>query len=133
MVLDYIKLTDSNSISRNIAEYQELGFRLESLHNLCTQYTFPVLAYAQLNREQDIASSLRLQWFCTSYSIMSRKDPEEIGQDGPQNGNMKIKPLYCRFGPGMENNDYICYNFVGKYARIEELKTYREIVRERNV
>lgn len=133
VILDYIKLTDSKSINNNISEHQELGFRLESLHSLCKQYTFPVLAFAQLNREQEIASSLRLQWFCTSYSQMSRKQQEEIGEDGPQNGNLKIQPQYCRSGPGMDDRDYICYNFVGKYARIEELKTYKEILQERDV
>lgn len=131
VVLDYIKLTDSKSISQNIAEHQELGFRLEALNSLCTQYHFPVLAFAQLNRDRDIASSLRLQWFCTSYSEMARKEREEIGEDGPQNGNIKISPKYIRSGAGLDDNDYICYNLAAKYARLEELKTYKEIVRDR--
>jgi hypothetical protein len=131
VVYDYIKITDAGSLKANLAEYQQLGFLMSALHDITSTYSFPILTFAQLNREQDIASSMRILWYCSSYSVMSRKTGAEIGTDGEENGNISISPKFVRFGPGLADNDSINYSLSGKYSTLKELSTSRELWRQR--
>jgi replicative DNA helicase len=60
---------------------------------------------------------------CISLSLWKRKTPEEIAQDGPQNGTNKIIPLEGRFMERMEDGDYINFHFDTKRSIIKELNT----------
>jgi replicative DNA helicase len=131
IVFDYIKLMSDNSISKNVAEYQALGFLMTSLHNLCVKYQIPCLAFIQLNRDginredTDVASgSDRILWLCSNFSIYKRKSEEELAEEEVlANGkryNLKLIPIVSRHGNGLSQGDYI--NMLGEYevGRIKE-------------
>jgi len=132
---DYLKLMDSQGMSQDLKEYQVLGFMMTSLHNFATRYKVPVVAFVQLNRDgitkesTDTASgSDRIIWLCSNFSIFKRKTPEEIAEDGPDNGNRKLVPLISRHGGGLDDNDYINCHMKGWCAKITEGKTRLELV-----
>ena len=60
---------------------------------------------------------------CISLCIYKRKSPEEIAQDGIENGNMKMVPLEGRFMRRLDDGDYINMRFIGELSSIKELKT----------
>jgi replicative DNA helicase len=130
VVYDYLKITASNDI-KAVTEWQQLGFRMGSLHDICVQYNFPILTFVQLNREHEIAASDRISWYCTSYASFSSKTPEEIAEDGPQNGNRKLVIEDARFGEGLDGGDYINFAFNGGISRIKELTTRNRIHKDR--
>ena len=134
ILYDYLKLMDANGISADLKEYQLLGFMMTTLHNFCTRYKVPILAFIQLNRDginkesTDSASgSDRIIWLCSNFTIFKRKSDEEIAEDGAQNGNRKLVPLISRHGPSMDEGDYINCFMQGKYAKIVEGKTKFEL------
>jgi len=131
VVYDYLKLTSSTQI-RDITEWQEIGFRVTQLHDLTVQYNFPCLTFTQLNRELQIAASDRISWFATSYCSFQKKEPEEIAEDGRENGNRKMIVEDCRFGPGLDDGDFINFDFFGKIGKITEGKTRNDLGRQRN-
>lgn len=132
---DYLKLMDSAGMSQDLKEYQVLGFMMTSLHNFAVRYKVPIVAFIQLNRDgitkesTDAASgSDRIIWLCSNFSIFKRKTPEEIAEDGPDNGNRKLVPLISRHGGGLDDNDYINCHMKGWCAKITEGRTRLEIV-----
>jgi replicative DNA helicase len=127
VVYDYLKPPITAGELKNVQEYQEIGFRVQALHDFTAKYNFPILTYVQLNREKDIAASDRIGWYCSSYSSLQKKTPEEIATDGPQNGNLKLTPEFIRFGAGLDPGDYINYHFNGATAKIVELKTRNQV------
>lgn len=120
IVYDYFKLMDRNSLE-NLQEYQAMGFQISKLTDFCKEFDFPCLAFVQLNRQNDISQSDRLRWLCHSYSTFQKKEPTEIADDGPQAGNRKLKVIDVRFGPGIDDNDYICMNFQRNINKITEI------------
>ena len=136
---DYLKLMDSQGMSQDLKEYQVLGFMMTQLHNFATKYKIPIVAFVQLNRDgitkesTDTASgSDRIIWLCSNFSIFKRKTPEEIAEDGPDNGNRKLVPLISRHGGGLDDNDYINCHMKGWCAKISEGKTRLELVNNIN-
>jgi len=137
IIYDYIKLMSADTISKNIQEYQALGFMMTGLHNFAVRYKVPILAFVQLNRDgitkesTDAASgSDRILWLCSNFSIYKPKSDEEIALDGPEHGNRKLVPLVARHGKGMSSGDYINMNFKDWCGKITEGKTHFEIVNE---
>lgn len=133
---DYLKLMDTQGMSQDLKEYQVLGFMMTQLHNFATKYKVPIVAFVQLNRDgitkesTDTASgSDRIIWLCSNFSIFKRKTPEEIAEDGPDNGNRKLVPLISRHGGGLDDNDYINCHMKGWCAKITEGKTRLELVK----
>ena len=134
IVYDYLKIMESSEISKDMKEYQLLGFLMTSLHNFAIRYEVPVLAFVQLNRDgitkesTDTASgSDRIIWLCSNFSIYKSKSDEEIAKDGPENGNRKLVPVIARHGEGLADKDYINVNMIGKYAKLVEGKTAFEL------
>lgn len=132
---DYLKLMDTQGMTQDLKEYQVLGFMMTALHNFASKYKIPVVAFVQLNRDgitkesTDTASgSDRIIWLCSNFSIFKRKTPEEISEDGPENGNRKLVPLVSRHGGGLDDNDYINCYMQGWCAKIVEGKTRLELV-----
>ncbi|MCW4040843.1 MAG: hypothetical protein NWE83_08865 [Candidatus Bathyarchaeota archaeon] len=139
IIYDYLKLMSSSSISNNMAEFQVLGFQITQLHNFCVENDCPCLSFVQLNRDgitketTDVVSgSDRLVWLCTSFTIFKDKTDEEKLQDGIQSGNKKLIPIVARHGPGIEDEGYICLQMDGRFARVRELGTIREIKKNDN-
>lgn len=122
VVLDYIKTMDLG-VLKNLTEWQYLGQVITDLHNFCIKYNVPILSFTQLNREgitNDhqgvIAGSDRLMALCSSFSILRKKTAEDLaadplkdtqGRDILTSGDRKLVIIDCRFGPGMEQGEYI--------------------------
>lgn len=121
VVLDYIKTMDLNQLGR-FSEWQYLGQVITDLHNLCIKYNIPILSFTQLNRDgitnegQGVVSgSDRLIFLCSSFSIMKKKEPEDMTADPPvdlpnaenMSGDRKLIVVASRFGPGTNEGEYI--------------------------
>jgi len=132
IVYDYFKIMDQVEL-QDLQEYQAIGFQISRLTDFCKEYDFPCLAFVQVNRDgitketSDIISqSDRLLWLCHSCTLLKRKSQEELLLDGKQNGNMKLKTIECRFGPGMEMEDYINLETSNGTFQVKELGTKLE-------
>jgi replicative DNA helicase len=131
LIYDYLKLTKSTEATQ-LKEYEAIGYRMSGLHDLTNQYIFPCITFCQLNRELDVSQSDRIRWFCTSMCSLQKKTEEEIAQDGRENGNRKLVPEDFRFGPGLDDGDYINFQLDGKFATLKEMKTRNQLGAERN-
>jgi replicative DNA helicase len=136
IIYDYLKLMSSDGLSKNLQEYQLLGFQMTDLHNFMVRYGVPCLAFIQLNRDginredTDVASgSDRLIWLCSNFSIYKKKTDEEVVSE-PGAGNRKLVPIACRHGAGLDDGDFINMNMVGQFARIVEGKTKNDLFKE---
>jgi len=114
IIYDYLKLTSSDGINSNLAEYQLLGFMITTLHNLSVRYDIPIMTAVQLNRDGIdkestgvAAGSDRILWLCSNFSIFKFKSPEELALDPIENGNRKLVIMAARHGPGLSEFDYI--------------------------
>lgn len=116
IIYDYLKLMGADQLGGKMAEFQALGFLMNSLKNFMGKYSVACLCFAQVNREgidrEDsavIAGSDRVGWFATSASLYKRKgEDEEAEEDGPKTKySHKLIPLFCRHGPGIEQGNYI--------------------------
>lgn len=130
VIYDYFKLMNSDTM-KEMQEHQALGFQIQDLCDLCNLYEFSCSAYVQTNRDgitkdtSDVLSqSDRLLWLCSSLAILKRKTTDEMMADGPENGNMKltITPDQ-RFGPGLDDGDWVNFAFEKDKCQIKELST----------
>lgn len=141
IIYDYIKLMDDSGISKNMAEYQALGFLMSNLHNFMVQYGVACLAFTQLNRDginredTDVASgSDRILWLCSNFSIYKRKSEEEMADESVSDKNirynLKLVPIVSRHGKGLESGDYI--NIAANYemGKIEEGPTRNQFYKD---
>lgn len=126
LVYDYLKLTGTAE-KQDLKEYEAIGYRMSALHDLTVRYSLPCLTFCQLNREFDVSQSDRVRWFCTSMCSLQKKDEEELAQDGRENGNRKLIPQDFRFGPGLEDGDYINMQLDGRLASIKEMQTRNQL------
>jgi replicative DNA helicase len=130
IIYDYMKLLNADKLTNNVAEFQQLGFLMTSMHNFSVKYDVPILTFTQLNRDgiskEDtgiIASSDRLLWLATNFAVFKNKSDEEIAQDGADAGNKKLAVLAQRHGAGLDDGDYINMHMMGKYGLIMEKTT----------
>lgn len=114
VILDYLKTMNLGNIGKQFQEYQHLGQVITDLHNLCVAYNIPMLALVQLNRDgiarSDqgvIAGSDRIMALCTSFSILRKKEAEDFADDPRINGDRKFEVIDCRFGPSLDDGEYI--------------------------
>jgi replicative DNA helicase len=128
VILDYLKLCEASGLSKGIGEHQLIGFMLTDLMNLMLRYEVSNLTYVQQNRAGDdedgtdtIANSDRILQFCGSLTLMQRKTPAEIAEDGPLNGNRKFKIIATRDGEQLTGNEWINYHLNGPTNRLKEL------------
>lgn len=129
IILDYFKVMNTDDLYE-FQEFQALGFAISNLADCMKIYDSTCCSFIQLNRDGDakdvgtaISGSDRLLWLCSSFSILRKKMPEEILEEGKENGNMKLKTIKCRFGAGLDDNDHINLLMSGSTFRIEELGT----------
>lgn len=134
IIYDYIKMMSSEGITKNLQEYQALGFMMTGLHNFSLRYKVPILSFVQLNRDginkesTDAASgSDRIIWLCSNFTIYKKKSDEEVAQDGTEHGVRKLVPIAARHGQGLEDGDYINMKFQGYCGKITEGKTRFEV------
>lgn len=123
VLYDYFKLMTSVGLSAALQEYQALGFQITQLSDFCIVNDVPCLAFVQLNRENAIAQSHRLEWLASTVAKFEPKGPEELAEDGPGAGNRKMTLIKARHGEGLDVGDYINLQMNGAYAQLEELHT----------
>lgn len=135
IIYDYIKLMTTDDVSRDMSEFQLLGFMMTGLHNFALRYDIPFLGFVQLNRDgitkesSDTASgSDRIIWLCSNFTIYKRKSDDEIAMDGSKHGNRKLVPVLARHGEGLNDGEYINMIMKGAYGQIEEHLTNLEIL-----
>jgi len=140
LVYDYLKVVQSTDISNALAEHQLLGFILSTLHNMAVRYKIPTISACQLNRDginaettATAAGTDRILWICTSFAIFKPKSEEETTMDGVQYGNRKMVMLANRFGPGLDDHNYINYVFEKDKCKIIETKTRFQINDEKKL
>ena len=141
IIYDYLKLMSAEGLSKNMQEYQMLGFQITGLHNFMVRYGVPCVSFIQLNRDgitredTDVASgSDRLIWLCSNFTLFKKKSDEEIAEDnakGVPAYNRKLVPIVARHGEGLEDGDYINMMMVGKFGRIVEGKTRNHIYKDK--
>lgn len=136
IILDYIKTMDLKELGK-FSEWQYLGQVITDLHNLCIKYSIPILSFTQLNRDGIanegqgvISGSDRLIFLCSSFSIMKKKEPEDMTSDPPVNlpngagsGDRKLIIVASRFGKGTGDGEYINLITDLSKAKIIEGKT----------
>ena len=117
LIYDYIK---SNTLSSS-EQYNELGSKCDFLkNNIAGDLEFAVLAGAQLNRENKVADSDKLERYCSVSMKWDSKKAEEYLADGEECGNFKISITLNRIGEQMQDGDYIDMMFDGNKMQIEE-------------
>ena len=90
LIYDYIKMIDTNIVSSS-EQYNELGNWVNFLKNsIAGGLNVPVLSFVQLNRENDIADSDKIERYASTGIKWVKKTPEEIARDGIECGNYKI-------------------------------------------
>lgn len=129
IIYDWLRASESNSISDALREYQILGFMMITLHNFAARYQVPIVLFIQQNRsgleKEDTGSvygSDRIGMFCDNLSILKDKSDEEIAEDGPEAGNKKLVVLLSRHGPGLDRHDYVNLHAKLWCAQIKEGK-----------
>lgn len=137
VILDYIKLLDQATVTKNIAEHQALGFLVSGLHDFAKQYNVPFYAFAQLNRDginqEDsgaFSGSDRVGWFASNLAIFKKKSQEEIAEEAAIHSefyNRKLIVTDARHGAGTEAGDYINMKFEGQFARVTEGKLRSDV------
>lgn len=113
VVLDYLKTMDTKDFG-DLQEYQYLGQVITDLHNVAKQYNIPIFSTVQLNREGInssgqgvVAGSDRIIALCSSFSILRKKDQADFVQCPPSTGDRKLQVIACRYGPGLDDSQYI--------------------------
>lgn len=127
LVFDYMKLMGADG-TKEAKEYQVLGQNITMLQDLCVQYNVACLTFVQTNRDgisvEDlsiIAGSDRLSHLASNVCVMKMKTPEEINEDGINNGNIKFLSLKSRDGSSLGFDDYINYQREGQYSTFREV------------
>jgi replicative DNA helicase len=126
IIYDYIKLMKESEMGK-LTEWQVLGFQATQLHDFVTRYNVPMLLLAQLNRENQIAAADRILWYVSNFSILGHKDQEEVEEDGPIAGNMKLRTMLTRYGPGMGFEDYLNLRVQHDRMHLEEGRLKSEL------
>ena len=118
IVYDYIK-SNATSSSDN---YNLLGAMCDFLkNNIAGELDLPVLAACQLNRQGEVADSMKINRYLSVGIIWDFKTQENIVKDGMECGNAFAKIYVNRLGRQMMDEDeYIDFFFSGDNMTIQE-------------
>lgn len=121
-IFDYIK---SNILSSS-ENYNALGARCDFLKNsVAGDLNIAILAGAQLNRNNQVADSDKLERYVSASMLWRDKTSEEIARDGISCGNFALTVDLNRLGEQMSDEDFIDFNFDGNRMRIEEAEKHK--------
>lgn len=134
IIYDFIKINNSDTSWFQTNEYQALGNMMTQLVNFAVQYDVPFLVMTQLNRDAIekktgqglVAGSDRIEWFCSTLSIMGHKTSEDYVNDPHENGRLKLSVVMTRFGRGLNHGDYINIKTDFPRSKMTEGITYGE-------
>lgn len=121
-IYDYFKDTSGkNNDSANMSN--ELGNWCDTIKNkVLSALDIPGMAFAQLNRNMDIADSDKLERYASTGVFMRMKTAEEIQEDGPECGNYCMEVRFNRNGDVTAEGEYIDFVFRGPILTIDECK-----------
>lgn len=125
VVWDYIKCDDSilNSAERS-AYMAGIANWLKNI--IAGDLKMSVLAFAQLNRQNEVAESDGIEKYCSVAVKWEEKTNEEIIRDGKDCGTHKLTVKLNRLGKQhMGEDDYIDMMFMSKKVGIVEAKQHK--------
>lgn len=118
-IYDYIK----SNIASSSENYNVLGGKCDFLkNNVAGDLNIAMLAGAQLNRQNQVADSDKLERYVSSSILWRDKSTEELAKDGLDCGNFAATIDLNRNGEMMDDEDYIDFKFDGNRMRIEQSK-----------
>lgn len=127
VVYDYIKMMNSQDLSsKNIQEYQAIGFLLSGLHDCAADLNIPIMALGQLNKQEEVGID-RIVHNVDSVTVLRPKRPEEIEEDGIARGTHALEVKYARNGCGHEPGTWINVHFDKSCGQFTEDKRSSEV------
>ena len=124
VVYDYLK-SNETSASDN---YNKLGSMTDYLkNNIAGELDIPVLAACQLNRQGEVADSMKINRYLSVGIRWEHKTQAMIAKDGLQCGNAYAKITVNRLGRQMDESDenqYIDFVFDGDNMTIVEAEQH---------
>lgn len=116
-IYDYIK----SNVTSSSENYNVLGQKCDFLKNtVAGELNVAMLAGAQLNRNNQVADSDKLERYVSSSVLWRDKTSEELAADGLDCGNFAATVDLNRNGEMMDDEDYIDFKFDGNRMRIEQ-------------
>lgn len=124
VVYDYLKSNETSSSDN----YNLLGAKCDFLkNNIAGELDIPVLAACQLNRNGEVADSMKINRYLSVGIKWEYKTQEMIAKDGMQCGNAFAKIYVNRLGRQMQEDDdedYIDLIFSGDTMTIVEAEQH---------
>lgn len=124
VVYDYLKSNEKSSSDN----YNLLGAKCDFLkNNIAGELDVPVLAACQLNRNGEVADSMKINRYLSVGIKWERKTQVMIAKDGMQCGNAFAKIYVNRLGKQMQEDDdedYIDFVFSGDTMTIVEAEQH---------
>jgi len=122
-IYDYIK----SNVQSTGDNYNILGAKTDFLKNrIAGELNIAVLAGAQLNRQDQVADSDKIERYVSTSVFWREKTPEEINADGLECGNYALNIDLNRNGQQMEEDDYLDMMFDGNRMIIQEAKQHQK-------
>lgn len=125
VVYDYLKSNETTA-SEN---YNLLGAKCDFLkNNIAGELDIPVLAACQLNRNGEVADSMKINRYLSVGIKWEYKTQQMIAKDGMQCGNAYAKIYVNRLGRQMDetdDDDYIDFVFSGDTMTIVEAEQHQ--------
>lgn len=125
LIYDYMK---GSSLSAS-EQYNELGNKTNFLKNeIAGALDIAVIAGSQLNRNNEIGDSYKIEQYASTVINFKPKTPDEISIDGEECGNYKMWVKLNRNGEQqeVESGEYIDLLFKGNTATIEQTAKQHE-------
>ena len=124
LVYDYMKSNETSTGDN----YNVLGAKCDYLKNkIAGKLDLAVLAACQLNRNGEVADSIKINRYLSVGIKWEYKTPEMIAKDGKECGNAFAKIYVNRLGRQMQEDDeeeYIDFMFDGNIMTIIEAKQH---------
>lgn len=125
-VFDYLKSNESESSTN----YNVLGAKCDFLKNkIAGELDLAVLAACQLNRQGEVADSIKINRYLSVGIKWEYKTAAMIANDGKECGNAYAKIYVNRLGEQMQEDDeseYIDFSFDGDRMSIIETETQHQ-------
>ena len=104
VIYDYFKSAETDSSN----QYNDLGAKCDFLKNrIAGELDVAVLAGAQLNREDRVADSDKVERYASVSAKWRKKTADEMANDGKECGNYAFHIALNRLGEGMFEDEYI--------------------------
>ena len=126
LVYDYLKSNESDASTN----YNVLGAKCDFLKNkIAGELNLAVLAACQLNRQGEVADSIKINRYLSVGIKYGHKTQEQIIRDGTECGNVYAKIYVNRLGTQMmedDENEYIDLYFDGDTMMISEVTQHKK-------